>query len=922
MGSGDLKKVMNALLQQKSKRIVTGTVRTGRRTDIMTIGTQGRYLKSRTPKTSGVSDIAILPTIKSAIMHSQGGKIEVKKRDYKEKVRRRKISTLICLVLDASSSMVMDAKMKGIKDAIGEMMMDAYQKRDRISLVSCYGRSAEVVLPFTSSIEKGQQYIEKLEFGGTTPLAAGIRQGHDNLRAKLRIEKDTNPLLIIVTDGSANMPIVPGEDIEAEIRDICVAIERSNIPTLIIDVSKDGSELAEDMADLAGGHYFRWMHDEGMDARVNIENVMAFDKVLEYVSIGLVDPNFKGVVFQSGRKQVVREVLEFIDSLSLEFRAISDCPVGCDPSDPEAFCYYCTMKYLNADEPPEINTSLRTFPIAQLDKENTTADIMGKIYIRFLATTSKLKEVNRGIVFVENIDQLDKDMAKILAQTLRDRSYILEKDGKSMMFPCKFSLVGTLSKKGAEVQKELAQQITLFAKGEEEQDLEHKTKFIQYGKDYDADPANFLNKLDRSRKEWMIQYLKARKIMPDISINEILEKALEHYSTELSNDNCFPDKLKGLAKVVAAKNFSTEVNEADAAEAIEMIKKQYKVLEGGEIDIPPILQPFVGIAEAVAEAEVLKEKLLLLLISMEEMGGALIRGFDPDSVRSALRYLQEMEFSIDIAKGCQLSCDPTRPEEFCPQCRLDYEYDRMEIEKQKLPVVFLPSTVTLEGLQGSVFVNYIVRPNLLTRAHRGILFVENVDELDSDVETALASALATGKNTVERNGTVVEQPCRILLIATIGDDDVELHPLIQSRLSVLVEATPEDKIMIRLKALGYLEEFGSRPEMFNTKILENKETAMQNVIGGQDLFANVQISDAQLDLIARMCAEFDVEGNSSEFQIESVAKSMSAMHGERKVTDDDIIKAAQMVLPLTMSSSKDTRQELEQSIKEMVLQYA
>ena len=137
MGSGDLKKVMNALLQQKSKRIVTGTVRTGRRTDIMTVGTQGRYLKSRSPKTSGVSDIAILPTIKSAIMHSQGGKIEVKKRDYKEKVRRRKISTLICLVLDASSSMVMDAKMKGIKDAIGELMMDAYQKRDRISLVSC-----------------------------------------------------------------------------------------------------------------------------------------------------------------------------------------------------------------------------------------------------------------------------------------------------------------------------------------------------------------------------------------------------------------------------------------------------------------------------------------------------------------------------------------------------------------------------------------------------------------------------------------------------------------------------------------------------------------------------------------------------------------------------------------------------------------
>ncbi len=922
MGSGDLSKVMSQLLQQKSKRIVTGTVRTGRRTDIMTVGSQGRYLKSRTPKTSGVSDIAILPTIKSAIMHSRGGKIEVKKRDYKEKVRRRKISTLICLVLDASSSMVMDAKMKGIKDALGELMMDAYQKRDRISLVSCYGRKAEVVLPFTSSIDKGQQYIDKLEFGGTTPLAAGMRQGLDNLRAKLRIEKDTNPLLVIVTDGSANMPIVPGEDIESEIKDTCVAIERAHIPTLIIDVSKEGSELAKDMADLAGGYYFQWVHSDALDARANIEDVMTFDKILEYVSIGLVDPNFKGVVFQSGRKKVVNEVLQFIDSLSLEFRAISDCPVGCDPSDPEAFCYYCKMKYLDADEPPEINTSLRTFPIAQLNKENTNKEMMGQIYIRFLATTSKLKEANRGIVFVENIDKLDDKLALTLARTLRDRNYTLKKDGRTMTFPCKFSLVGTLSKKGAEVNPLLAEQITLFVKGEEEQDLEHKTKYIQYGKNYDADPANFLAKLDRSRKEWMIRYLKARKIMPDIGISEVLEKAIMRYSTELSNEDCFPDKLKGLAKVITAKNFGTEVKESDVAEAIEMVKKQYKVLEGGEIDIPPILQPFIGIAEAVAESEVLKDKLLLLLISMEEMGGALVRGFDPDSVRTALRYLQDMEFSIDIAKGCTVSCDPKRPEEFCPQCRLDYEYDRMEIEKLKLPVVFLPNNVGLEGLRGSVFVNYVVRPNLLTRAHRGMLFVENVDELEYDVETALASALATGKNTVELNGTVVEQPCRILLIATIDDDEAELHPLIQSRLSVLIEATPEDRIIIKLKALSYLEEFGSQPEMFNSKILENKEKARKSVLHGQEIFSNVQISDAQLDLIARMCAEFDVEGNSSEFQIESVAKSLCAMRGERRVDDDDIIRAAQMVLPLTISSSQEDREEMAESIKQMVMQYA
>lgn len=923
MGSGDLKKVMGALLQTKSKRIVTGTVRTGRRTDIMTVGKQGRYLKYRAPKTGEVNDIALLPTIKAAIMHSKRGKIEVKKRDYREKVRRRKISTLICLVLDASSSMVIDAKMKSIKDALEELMLDAYQKRDRISLVSCFGRQAEVVLPFTSSIEKGKQYIEKLAFGGTTPLAAGIRQGLENLRAKLRIEKDTNPLLIVVTDGSANTPIVPGQDIETEILDTCMSIERYHIPTLIIDVSREEARLAKRMAEVAGGVYFHLEHSEtAVESVVKIEDVIDFDKVMEFVSIGLVDPNFKGAVFQSYKKPVVRSALEFIDALSLEFRAI-DCASGCDPGDPESFCYECRLRYLEAEEPPDFKTVLRTFPIVQLDKDHTTKEMMGEIYIRFLSTTSNLSEVNRGILFIENIDQLDKDISEILARTLRDRTFTLEKDGRSMTFPCKFSVIGTLSKKGVAVNPLLEKQITLFVSDDDvEGDLEYKTKYIQYKKDYDADPANFQTRVDRGRREWIMNYLRARKIMLAITLPEALEKALDRFSTEISVDECFPPKLKGLAKVMAAKNLKTEVSDADAAEAIEIMRRQERLMPVGEVDIPPVLRPFVGVAEAVAEAEVLKDKLLLLLVSMEEIGGALIRGFSPDAVRSALRYLQEMEFTIRTVEGCRYSCDPERPEEFCSECRIKYERNEMNVVEEKLPVVFLPQGVDVDALKGSVFVSYVVRPNLLMRAHRGIMFVENIDELEHDVETALASALATGINSVERDGTVVKQPCRILLVATIGDAGAELHPLISGRLSVLLEATPEDRTLIRLRALEYLEEFGTQPDMFSSGIMASKESSRTNVLTGQKLMSEIQILDTQLDLIARMCAEFDVEGNSNEFRIESVAKSLTALRGDRRVDDDDIVNAAQMVIPLSASSKGEKREELAESIRQMVLQYA
>jgi Mg-chelatase subunit ChlI len=621
-------------------------------------------------------------------------------------------------------------------------------------------------------------------------------------------------------------------------------------------------------------------------------------------------------------KNVVRSTLEFVDALSLEFRAI-DCQSGCDPGDPDSFCYTCRMRYLDAEEPPEFSTVLRTFPIIQLDKDNTTKDMMGEIYIRFLATTSDLSEVNRGLLYIENVDKLDKEMVEILAKTLRDRSYTLEKEGKVMTFPCKFSLIGTLSKKDATIQPALEEQITLFVSEDENvEDLEYRTKQIQYKKDYDTDPANFETKIERARREWIMDYLRARKLVPDIKIPEVLEKALERYATSLSVEECFPPKLKDLARVVAAKDMKTEVSDRHAAEAIELIRRQERTLPGGEVDIPPILQPFVGIAEAVAEAEVLKDKLLLVLVSIENVSGALIRGFHPDSVRSALRYLQEMEFTIEVPKECRCSCDPSRPDEFCPECRLKYEYDKLEIEEVKLPVVFLPKEVDVEGLKGAVFVNYFVKPNLLSRAHRGILFVENIDELEYEVETVLASALTTGKNSVERNGIIVEQPCRILLLATVGDPEAELYPLVADRLSVLLEATPEDRTLIRLRALEYLEEFGSRPDMFSTKILANKEEARENVLAGQELVSDIQILDTQLDLIARMCAEFDVEGNSNEFRIESVARSLAAMRMEKKVSDEDIVNAAQLVIPLTASSKEETREELAESIKNMVLQYA
>ena len=132
----DLLKVLEAIAKRRAKRVSTTAGVSGRRNEILTSAGQGRYVKYRQAADGRVSDIAVLPTIKAAIMRSPGKKkVKIKREDFREKIRRKKTSSLICLVMDASSSMLSEGKAATAKAIIHELLLDVYQKRDRLALV-------------------------------------------------------------------------------------------------------------------------------------------------------------------------------------------------------------------------------------------------------------------------------------------------------------------------------------------------------------------------------------------------------------------------------------------------------------------------------------------------------------------------------------------------------------------------------------------------------------------------------------------------------------------------------------------------------------------------------------------------------------------------------------------------------------------
>jgi len=250
-----VRNILSDFARKRKKKLVIGQMKSGRRAEVLTKGKRGRYVRSRLPD-GEVTDIAVAPTIRAAALHAKDGKIKVKKSDYREKVRRRRIATLINIVMDTSGSMDEMDKVDITRSVIVALLKDAYQRRDKVSLVTYSGRKGELVLPFTSSVERAKRYLETIPFGGTTPLASGILMGLHSLHNEIKKDASTIPIMVLVTDGKSNVPLEVSGNIRRELSMVLHHVVHEGIHVLVVDMSSHGSELASEIADEVNGRYY------------------------------------------------------------------------------------------------------------------------------------------------------------------------------------------------------------------------------------------------------------------------------------------------------------------------------------------------------------------------------------------------------------------------------------------------------------------------------------------------------------------------------------------------------------------------------------------------------------------------------------------------------------------------------------------
>ena len=228
----------------------------GRRSRTRTNSKTGRYVGSIIPQ-GKATDLAFDATLRAAAPFQAkrrdaapaGNALLIEKHDLRDKVREKKVGNIIVFVLDASGSMAAEQRMVATKGAVISLLLDAYQRRDRVGMVVFRGDKAELVLSPTNSVELAQKYLHDLPTGGRTPLAHGLKLGLDTIKEHLRRDKHGIPLLVLVSDGEGNVDLSGNTSISGimmlrklsseDAKMVCRDIRAAHIKSIVIDTEQE-----------------------------------------------------------------------------------------------------------------------------------------------------------------------------------------------------------------------------------------------------------------------------------------------------------------------------------------------------------------------------------------------------------------------------------------------------------------------------------------------------------------------------------------------------------------------------------------------------------------------------------------------------------------------------------------------------------
>ena len=292
---------------------------------------------------------------------------------------------------------------------------------------------------------------------------------------------------------------------------------------------------------------------------------------------------------------------------------------------------------------------------------------------------------------------------------------------------------------------------------------------------------------------------------------------------------------------------------------------------------------------------------LILTAIAPEIGGVLVRGEKGTAKSTTVRGLAAVLPPIEAYAADRFSIDPDEATAVSPDGPFAADADRLT---RPVRLVELPVGATEDRVLGSLHLERALahgkveyEPGLLARAHRGILYVDEVNLLNDHLVDLLLDAAATGRATVERDSVSIEHAARFVLIGTMNPEEGELRPQLLDRFGLTVEvAAPRDP-ELRAEVVRRRMAFDVSPAAFAASYAVQEADLTARIEKARAALDAVELSDAALLLIAKVCAGFEVDGLRADIVTARTAVAHAAWAGRSTVTKADIRTAAILALP-------------------------
>ena len=305
--------------------------------------------------------------------------------------------------------------------------------------------------------------------------------------------------------------------------------------------------------------------------------------------------------------------------------------------------------------------------------------------------------------------------------------------------------------------------------------------------------------------------------------------------------------------------------------------------------------PFTAI---VAQDEL---KLALTVCAVDPgIGGVLAFGDRGTGKSTAVRALAALLPPMPVIDGCRYGCDPLARRAWCSDCRLRFgDAAKPKSHLAPVPVVDLPLGATEDRVVGALDLERALahgekafEPGLLARAHRGFLYVDEVNLLEDHLVDLLIDVAASGENVVERDGLSVRHPARFVLVGSGNPEEGELRPQLLDRFGLAVDVRTPDDIAARIEVVKRRAAFERDPQGFTERWQAAQDTARKKIVAARKKLDAVVVADSALERAARLCMALGTDGLRGELTLVRAARALAAYEGAKSVGDAQLKRLA------------------------------